>query len=1008
MFSLTKKIIIGVAIALIFVTPVTHAQSTPSDDPTIRTTLEAIKSYLETRLGQLKTEIGLTTQPIIVQQVTKKSSRSSRDFNSAQVDSIYENLNENISGTESSILASLPQIIESELTNSNYSGFFSQVGVGTTTSLAKLAVQGGGVGTDKTFEVTDSTGASTFTVLDNGNVGVGISSPTQKLDVEGAALISGVLTANSLDVVDAAATRANLGLTYATDGEIASNTNINIAAWGDSLTAGTGGTSYRDLLAFQAGYSIYNGGVGGETSTEIKDRMLMDTARHNLPTVIWAGRNNNNSPAQVKSDIAEMVGALSHQNYVILSILNRGSGDEDQGSLDYNRITQLNTDLSAIYGSRFLDIRERLVSLYDPNIPQDVTDFNNDVPPSSLRHDSLHLNTEGNKVVANLIHENIDLLISNSGPKVLVNTNLYSIFANAPVIGSERLNNGYFDNLGVGTQTPLAKLQIKGTGTTTQKAFSILDSGDDEKFTVLDNGNVGIGTSTPNTNLEIREVGVGSVLRLTRFGALEANDTVGSLEFYKNDTSTGGEGSPVKISARTTNAGGTFALDFITGSISDPVETMTLLPSGNVGIGTITPLAKLQIKGTGTTTQKAFSILDSGDDEKFTVLDNGNVGIGTSTPGQKLDISGSIKVIGSNNGVKFGTGADTPTILNFDNDDVSTGGASVRFFRNTNTTGTTVLDIFSGNGTDNPQHRLGGKHNSYFSASIGNVGIGTTNPLEKLHVDGTIRASNLTGGATNLTTDANGNIIRDPSDIKLKKNINTLERSLDKVLALRGVSYNWKDTERFGTQTEIGFIAQEVELIVPEVVRSGGEYKSINTRNLIAIAVGGIQELYEIVIGFGERVETDELCVEGVCINGEQLSKILEESGYSDGKISNNDRENQDKSGGSISDQDEKNPKNQEPTNAEDSEVAGEEGKDENSSENIDDGNEESEGIVSQAEGEGLSSESTEEEEGEEHLGGEEETKDTASEEKKEESTPETEEENNDESENEEGTELTP
>jgi len=184
-----------------------------------------------------------------------------------------------------------------------------------------------------------------------------------------------------------------------------------------------------------------------------------------------------------------------------------------------------------------------------------------------------------------------------------------------------------------------------------------------------------------------------------------------------------------------------------------------------------------------------------------------------------------------------------------------------------------------------------------------NVGIGINAPLEKLHVSGTIRASNLAGGATNLTTDANGNIIRDPSDVNLKENINTLDGSLDKVLRLRGVSYDWKDTERFGTQTEIGFIAQEVEVIVPEVVRSGGDYKSINTRNLVAVVVGAVQEMHEIMIGFGDkiistlgvfdRVETDELCVGVTCINEEELINLIENSNQSENTNSENEPEDE-------------------------------------------------------------------------------------------------------------------
>ncbi len=136
----------------------------------------------------------------------------------------------------------------------------------------------------------------------------------------------------------------------------------------------------------------------------------------------------------------------------------------------------------------------------------------------------------------------------------------------------------------------------------------------------------------------------------------------------------------------------------------------------------------------------------------------------------------------------------------------------------------------------------------------GNVGIGTTSPDQRLDVVGTIQASNLLGGAVNLTTDANGNIIRDPSDERLKTNVEDVTGALEKVLALRGVTYQWIDTERFGDQTEMGFLAQEVDGVVPEVVRKGGDYWSLNTRNLLAIVVEAIEEMWAVVRGNQARI----------------------------------------------------------------------------------------------------------------------------------------------------------
>ena len=82
----------------------------------------------------------------------------------------------------------------------------------------------------------------------------------------------------------------------------------------------------------------------------------------------------------------------------------------------------------------------------------------------------------------------------------------------------------------------------------------------------------------------------------------------------------------------------------------------------------------------------------------------------------------------------------------------------------------------------------------------GNVGIGTNTPTEKLHVDGNILAS--------------GNITA-YSDIRYKKNIETITSPLKKICAMRGIEYTRIETE----EKEIGVIAQEVEKIVPELVK---------------------------------------------------------------------------------------------------------------------------------------------------------------------------------------------
>ncbi|MBK7651605.1 MAG: tail fiber domain-containing protein [Flammeovirgaceae bacterium] len=59
------------------------------------------------------------------------------------------------------------------------------------------------------------------------------------------------------------------------------------------------------------------------------------------------------------------------------------------------------------------------------------------------------------------------------------------------------------------------------------------------------------------------------------------------------------------------------------------------------------------------------------------------------------------------------------------------------------------------------------------------------------------------------------------SDIRFKKNIIPLSNSLDTILKLRGVSYDWRRNsfqKNFKTTRDIGIIAQEIMDVIPEVV----------------------------------------------------------------------------------------------------------------------------------------------------------------------------------------------
>ena len=116
------------------------------------------------------------------------------------------------------------------------------------------------------------------------------------------------------------------------------------------------------------------------------------------------------------------------------------------------------------------------------------------------------------------------------------------------------------------------------------------------------------------------------------------------------------------------------------------------------------------------------------------------------------------------------------------------------------------------------------------------------------------------------------------SDMRLKKNVKTLDGALSKVMQLRGVEYNYDKTNypdvALDTEAkQIGFIAQEVESVFPEMVREANIYseagvsdsgmsrkqnvyevKTLSYSTIIPVLVEAIKEQQLIIEKLEERI----------------------------------------------------------------------------------------------------------------------------------------------------------
>lgn len=203
--------------------------------------------------------------------------------------------------------------------------------------------------------------------------------------------------------------------------------------------------------------------------------------------------------------------------------------------------------------------------------------------------------------------------------------------------------------------------------------------------------------------------------------------------------------------------------------------------------------------------------------DRFYVTGNGgayfadNVGIGTATYNERLAVNGGI--------ISYSESQDLGVFY--------TMNASAEY-RDAYVIGKDIRFSTSNSGQDTQSSpRL------FIAHGTGYVGIGTESPAYLLHVNGTAAKPD----GPSWTT---------PSDRRLKQNIGPLPAALERLLRLRGVTFEWKDPAKHGNLhgVQIGMIAQEVEDVFPGWVGSGADgYKTLTFRGFEALAVEGFRTL---------------------------------------------------------------------------------------------------------------------------------------------------------------------
>ncbi len=675
-----------------------------------------------------------------------------------------------------------------------------QVGIGTASPADKLHVSGGAIRLDNFYQLrwggtgtgiyghssqglnffTDS-GTTRLKIEDGGNVGINTTSPLSKFQVNGQASVLG----NSFNGL-AYFNGTNALASYNTANKIVMSSN------GSADGLYTGGLHLTRRALTQQGH--FGSGIRGiSVGTVLQDNALE----------LYTSTNTQQNATRLK---------ITSNGNVGIGTTSPGSKLEVNGSIDAGG------DGYLINGMGWALENSGVLTLGD----WDGQEFSTRIMDNNS---SEVLRVTDGKVGIGVTGPSFKLDLGDS-------TDSNNMF---------RLNGNFSDVLFSGNVSAptggVGLWNFINTGTNATKRFYVQDANNSDSRLTFDfkgnggaidilagtsSGNVGIGTTSPDSLLNLEGAKNTSIITLgstTNNSSWSVGDKIGAINFYSADGSGAGAGVKASISyeVEAGTTGSTNSMIFRsagTGAGTNNTERMRIDSAGNVGIGTTSPSAKLEINdasapkmrfGRGSSyywdighTSSDFQIQSQTGGTIMHLNYDGNVGIGTTSPTEKLDVAG---IIQSNlNGFQIDTG--------------SYGDIRLRAFYGALNTSATLY--------------------------VGGVNGYSWRPVY--------------ASAFNVS-----------SDYRLKTNVVDLEEAIERVKQINVHRFNWKD--RLDEEKVDGFLAHELAEVIPEAVtgekdavREDGtlDYQGVDQSKVVPLLTAALQEAISKIEQLETRIQTLE------------------------------------------------------------------------------------------------------------------------------------------------------